>query len=156
DGAVQSVELFGQEIALRTESEAGKVNLNAAPVSLLAALFAGQGVAPDEAGLLAARVATWRAPTAGTARSEAIAAYRDAGRVYGPRFAPFRSVGELRLVLGMTDALQAAVAPLTTVWSGDGSLDRSVAGEALLRVLEATGDTLAASQRAARARGSAA
>jgi general secretion pathway protein K len=156
DGAVQSIQLFGQKIALRTESEAGKVNLNAAPLNLLAALFAGQGVAPAETGLLAARVATWRARSVGTARSEAIAAYQDAGRPYGPRFAPFRSVGELRLVLGMTDALQAAVAPLTTVWSGDGSVDRSVAGEALLRVLETNGDALAASQRAARARGAAA
>src|ERR1051326_3986561 len=156
DGAVQSIQLFGHKVALRSESEAGKVNLNAAPPGLLAALFAGQGVPPAEAGLLAARVATWRAPSLGMARSEAIAAYQDAGRRYGPRFAPFRSLGELRLVLGMTDALQAAVAPLTTVWSGDGSVDRSVAGEALLRVLETTGDGLAASQRAARAKGSAA
>jgi general secretion pathway protein K len=101
-------------------------------------------------------VATWRAPSVGTARSEAIAVYQNAGRRYGPRFAPFRSVGELRLVLGMSDALQAAVAPVTTVWSRDGSIDRSVAGEALLRVLETNGDALAASQRAARARGSAA
>jgi len=156
DGTLQSIQLFGQNIALRAESEAGKVNLNAAPVSLLAALFAGQGLPPAEAGLLAARVVAWRAPSLRTARSEAIADYQDAGRSYGPRFAPFRSVGELRLVLGMTDALQDAVAPLTTVWSGDGSVDRSVAGEALLRVLEAAGDALAASQRAARAKGSAA
>jgi len=156
DGAVQSIPLFGRNIALRTESEAGKVDLNAAPPRLLAALFAGEGVSPADAGLLASRVATWRAPSVGTARSEAIAAYQDAGRPYGPRFAPFRSVGELRLVLGMSDALQAAVAPLATVWSRDGSIDRSVAGEALLRVLETNGDALAASQRAARAKGSAA
>jgi general secretion pathway protein K len=156
DGAVQSIQIFGRTIALRTESEAGKVDLNAAPPGLLAALFAAEGVSPAEAGLLAARVATWRAPSVGTARSEAIAAYQDAGRPYGPRFAPFRSVGELRLVLGMTDALQAAVAPLTTVWSRDASIDRSVAGEALLRALETNGDVLAATQRAARAKGSAA
>jgi hypothetical protein len=56
----------------------------------------------------------------------------------------------------MTDALEAAVAPLATVWSQDGSIDRSVAGEDMLRMLETSGDTLAASQRAARAAGQAA
>src|SRR5262249_6878141 len=105
DGAVQSIQIFGEKIALRDESEAGKVNLNAAPLGLLPALFAGEGAPPPQAALLAARVATWRAPSNALARSEAIAAYQDAGRPYGPRFAPFRSVGELRLVLGMTDAL---------------------------------------------------
>lgn len=156
DGAVQSIQLFGKTVSLRTESEAGKVNLNAAPLGLLAALFEGCGAPTAEARTLAARVVAWRTPSVGAARTDAIASYREAGRRYGPRLAPFRSVGELRLVLGMTDALQTAVAPIATVWSGDGSVDRSVAGEEMLRVLEAAGDALAASQRAARANGHAA
>jgi general secretion pathway protein K len=156
DGTAQSIRLFDTNILLRAESEAGKVNLNAAPLSLLIALFEGQGLSPAEASALAARVVTWRTAAAGTAQTEGIAFYQQAGRPYGPRFAPFRSVGELRLVIGMTDALQSAVAPLATVWSNDGSVDRSVAREDVLRILETAGDTLAASQRAARNTGQAA
>jgi general secretion pathway protein K len=115
DGTAQSIRLFGKDVALRAESEAGKVNLNAAPPKLLAAMFEGQGVPSAEASALAARV-----------------------------------------VIGMTDALQAAIAPLSTIWSGDAFVDRSVAGEDVLRMLEASGDSLAASQRAARKAGQAA
>ena len=115
DGTAQSIMLFGKNISLRAESEAGKVNLNAAPPKLLAAMFEGQGVPPAEASALAARVVTWRTRSVGTARTDAIVSYQEAGRSYGPRFAPFRSVGELRLVIGMTDALQSAIAPLSTI-----------------------------------------
>jgi general secretion pathway protein K len=156
DGGAQSVSLFDQKVSLRTESEAGKINLNAAPVSLLKALFEGEGLASSDAQMLAERVIAWRTRLRGNARSTAIAPYPEAGRRYGPRFGPFRSVGELRLVLGMTDKLQAAISPLCTVWSADGAVDRSVASDELLRVLDAAGDALAASQRAARAKGNAA
>jgi hypothetical protein len=45
---------------------------------------------------------------------------------------------------------------LTTVWSGDSAIDRSVAGDAMLRVLEGAGDSLAGAQRVARDAGKAA
>jgi general secretion pathway protein K len=156
DGSTRVIRLFDHDIRLRVESESGKANLNAAPLSLLAALFRGADVPPGDADALAARVAAWRTPASENARSNEAALYRQAGRAYRPRFGPFRSVGELRLVLGMTDALQAAMAPLTTVWSGDSAIARSVAGEAMLRVLEGQGDSLAGSQRVARDAGQAA
>jgi general secretion pathway protein K len=156
DGSTQFIRLFDRDIELRVESEAGKVDLNAAPPSLLAALFRSQDVAPDSAELLAARVVAWRTPSVGNARREATAPYRDSGRSYGPRFGPFRSLGELRLVLGMTASLQGALAPLVTVWSGDGAIDRGVASGSVLRALELGGDPRAAGQRAARDLGQAA
>jgi general secretion pathway protein K len=134
DGSTRAIRLFDRDILLRVESENGKANLNAAPPGLLAALFRSVGVPPDDADALAARVVAWRNPSSDNARSDETNLYREAGRSYWPRFGSFRSVGELRLVLGMTDALQVVLAPLTTVWSGDSAIDRSVAGEAMLRV----------------------
>lgn len=156
DGSTRIIRLFDRDIRLRVESESGKANLNAAPLGLLTALFRSVEVSPEDADALAARVVAWRTPSSDNARGDENALYRDAGRSYQPRFGQFGSVGELRLVLGMTDALQAALAPLTTVWSGDSAIDRSVAGEAMLRVLEREGDSLAAAQRVARDAGQAA
>lgn len=156
DGSTRIIRLSDCDIQLRVESENGKVNLNAAPTSLLALLFRSVDVAPDDADTLAARAVAWRSALSESAQRDEIALYRDAGRIYRPRFAPFRSVAELRLVLGMTNALQDALTPSMTVWSSDGAIDRSVAGEAMLRVLEAGGDSLAGSQRSARDTGQAA
>jgi general secretion pathway protein K len=156
DGSTRVIRLFDRDVHLRVESESGKANLNAAPLGLLAALFRSVDMPPQDADMLAARVVAWRTALPENARNDEIALYREAGRSYPPRFGPFRSVGELRLVLGMTGALQAALAPLTTVWSGDSAIDRSVAGEAMLRVLESGGDSLAAAQRVAREAGQAA
>jgi general secretion pathway protein K len=156
DGSTRVIRLFDRDIRLRVESENGKASLNAAPLGLLAALFRSIDVPSEDADALAARVVAWRTPSSDNARSDETALYRQAGRSYRPRFGPFRSVGELRLVLGMTDVLQAAIAPLTTVWSGDSAIDRSVAGDAMLRVLEGAGDSLARAQRVARDAGKAA
>ena len=82
--------------------------------------------------------------------------YGAANRNYGPRFGPFRSEDELRLVLGMTDRLKAAMAPLVSVWSLDSEIDRSVAPGRVLEALESGGDTIAQSQLDARKAGHAA
>jgi general secretion pathway protein K len=155
-GAPRSVSLFGHEITVRVDSESGKIDLGAAPSLLLSALFRSQGVAPGEADLLATRIIEWRTPATVAETDETSDPYRAAGRAYGPRHGPFRSVDELRLVLGMTERLQEAVAPLVTVYSRSPSVDRRVATDGVLRVLEEGGDGLATSQREARQRNEAA
>lgn len=156
DGSSRTIRLFDCDIDLRVQSENGKVNLNAAPASLLATLFRSTGVSQEDADGLAMRVVAWRTEASQKAQDDEAGRYLEAGRSYRPRFGPFRSVGELRLVLGMTDALQSGLTQLTTVWSGDGAVDRSVASGVMLRVLEVAGDSLAASQRVARDAGHAA
>jgi type II secretory pathway pseudopilin PulG len=62
DGTPRALRLFDRDIEVRIESEAGKIDLNAAPPPLLAALFRSQGMPPAEAEQLAGRVAAWRTP----------------------------------------------------------------------------------------------
>jgi general secretion pathway protein K len=100
-------------------SEAGRIDLNAAPKPMLASLFATLGARPADADLFADRVIGWRsAPTqAGEGDTEA-EAYRVAGLNYAPRRAPFQDVGELWLVLGLPPALVERALPYVTVLSG--------------------------------------
>jgi len=156
DGTAYQIQFLGHSVRLSCESEAGKVDLNAAPINLLGALFRGQGLTGEQAAALAAQIVVWRSPLRPSSENEAIASYQEAGRLYGPRFGKFKSIGELRLVIGMNDALQTAVSPIITVWSGNGAIDRSVAKESLLQALEVTNDSLSAGQLAARQRGQAA
>lgn len=156
DGAPAAVTLFGRKVEIQVESEAGKIDLNAAPAALLASLFQSAGLAPAEAEQLAARVAEWRAPLRGVGPDPAADPYRAAGRRYLPRHAPFRSVDELRLVIGMTDALQQKLAPVLTVYSGTPEVDRQVASLRVLGALAEAGDEFAARQREARQAGNAA
>lgn len=154
DGSSRIVPLWSQALAVQVEAEAGKVNLNDASETLLQKLFLAVGLAAVDAEVLAKEVVTWRMPM--RADDATAAAYREDGRSYAPRFGPFRSVVELRLVRGVSAALLERLLPLVTVWSHGGGIDRSVVGDELLSVLESSGDISAATQRAARARGEAA
>jgi len=155
DGTMQAVSFLGHSVELATESEAGKINLNVAAPNQLADMFRAAGVAPADAASLAARIVAWRTSASESDRADIVRQYDEAGRTYGPRFSLFRSIGELRLVLGMTDALQSAVAPLLTVWSESADIDRSVARADVLQVLEAAGDDQAGRQLEARKMGQA-
>jgi general secretion pathway protein K len=155
DGTKQMVHLLDHDIEVSVESEAAKIDLNLAPRDLLAALMRTQGVAPGDAGEIADRIVAWRSPLAPGEPDQAADAYRDAGRSYVPTHSPFRSVDELRLVVGMTDPLQAAVAPAVTVYSRSAAVDRQVAGDLVLQSLKDAGDALAGSQADARNQGQA-
>lgn len=64
------------------------------------------------------RILDWREPGIGKRLNGAKAEdYRAAGIVYGPRKAPFESVEEVKLVMGMTAQLFDALAPALTVYS---------------------------------------
>lgn len=156
DGTPQTLNVLGHDVMVGVESEAGKIDLNAAPPSVLVALFRFAQLSPADSETLADRVLAWRSPVPPGAVDSTTNIYRDAGRSYGPRHGPFRSVGEVRMVLGMTDAVQAAVASALTVFSGNATVDRGAAGDLVLQALAAAGDGLAAAQLSARSAGAAA
>ncbi|MDH2352288.1 type II secretion system protein GspK [Bradyrhizobium sp. SSUT112] len=156
DGTFREIDFLGERVALSCESEAGKIDLNAASLQQLRSIFQAQGLSTGEAEFIARQIEVWRSPVRNSPVESLVALYTEAGRTYGPRFAPFRSVDELRLVIGMNDALHAAVAPFMTVWSSSGTVDLSVANDALLRVLAAGSDSFASTQLAARQNGNAA
>jgi general secretion pathway protein K len=100
-------------------SEAGRIDLNAAPKPLLANLFVMLGAKPEDADLFADRIIGWRTPPPQNGAPDPEAdAYRVAGRTYKPRGAPFQEAGELWLVLGLPPAWVERVLPYVTVYSG--------------------------------------
>jgi general secretion pathway protein K len=109
-------------------SEAARIDLNQAPMPMLAGLFAAFGVKSEDAVEYANRIIGWREPpkegTAkeGTAKEGAPAdedgLYRSAGLKYPPRGGPFPHVDELRLVYELPPALIDRVMPFVTVYSG--------------------------------------
>jgi general secretion pathway protein K len=155
DGTPREIRVFDHDVEVRVESERGKIDLNMARPDVLAALFRGQAVPPAEAEQLADRVIAWRSPLRSGMADDAADPYRAVNRTYGPRHAPFRSVDELRLVLGMTDELQVTLMPVVTIYSRSPDVDRQVATSEVLRTLTAAGDKIAETQREARERGQA-
>jgi general secretion pathway protein K len=99
-------------------SEAARIDLNEAPLPMLAGLFAAFGVKSEDAVEFANRIVGWRDPPKEGAASEEEGLYRSAGLKYPPRGAPFPHVDELRLVYGLPPALIDRIMPFVTVYSG--------------------------------------
>lgn len=118
--------------SVRAESSAGLINLNTAPESLLARLFAWAG-APDP-NMLAARVADWR-DRDDQARPNGLEAegYQAAG-LTGPANRAFVDRRELRLIPGLSDESVSLVLPLVTV-HGRQRLDPDYAPDAIKQML---------------------
>lgn len=110
----------GKRVAVSFVSEAAKIDLNAASKPVLAGLFKALGAQPEAADEYADRIIGWRSPSDQEIESfdKEIAAYRTAGVGYAPRQAPFASVQELWLVLGLPPDLVERAIPFVTVFSG--------------------------------------
>jgi general secretion pathway protein K len=108
-------------------SEAARIDLNEAPLAMLAGLFAAFGVKSEDAVEYANRIVGWRdppktgaatdPPKAG-ATSDEEGLYRSAGLKYTPRGGPFAHMDELWLVYGLPPALIERMMPFVTVYSG--------------------------------------
>jgi general secretion pathway protein K len=112
---------FGEaELSVRIVDEQGKVDLDMADATLLAALLQQVGAEPRVAQRIAGAIVDWRDADTLTQPGGGAEApdYAAAGRDYGPANLPFESVAEVEQVLGMTPALYARLAPLVTVYSG--------------------------------------
>ena len=120
--------------SVQFRSEAARIDLNFASKELLAGLFAGFGVRPDDALGYAERIVAWRTKPQPGQDPEA-SFYRAAGRLYVPRGAPFPHAGELWLVHGVPEALIERVIPFVTVYSGMGQVNVLDAGPEVLAAL---------------------
>lgn len=125
----------GRVETVRLTDENGRINPNQAPPGLLASLLLAVGLPADQAARLAAAIVDWH--TAGD-RKERLGAksaeYRAAGLPYGPADAPFTSVAQLGLVLGMDPRILALVAPHLSV-ATEGDVDRAVADDVVRTAL---------------------
>jgi general secretion pathway protein K len=112
------------EVRITIEDEDAKIDLNGAPVELLAGLFRAVGLDEEAALTFADRIADFRDGDDEPRPLGAEAAdYAAAGLPYGPKNAPFVSLSELLQVLGMTEELYELVKPHLTVFSGGEGLD---------------------------------
>jgi general secretion pathway protein K len=110
--------LANAKVTVEYQSEAARININMAPRSMIARLFAALSVEPDTASHFADRVAAWRRTPRPNTQDDEDALYVAAGLNYLPRHAPFNSVDELSLVLGLPAALVERARPFLTLYSG--------------------------------------
>ena len=121
-------------VQIAIQSEAGKIDLNAAREELLLGLLRANGVEQPE--VLIDRIADFRDPDKDR-RSEGAedADYENAGRSQGAKDAPFESVEELQQVLGVSRTLYDRLAPALTVYSEARGIDPLTAPPEALRAL---------------------
>jgi general secretion pathway protein K len=124
-------------VEVRFSDEISRIDLNNAPIDLLAGIFRVVGVEPNEAARYAARIIDWRDPDDRLVNESGaeVSAYRGAGRLDGPRNGPFLHVAELALVLGIPHRAAAAVAPYLTVASGNESVNPLLADPPVLMAI---------------------
>ncbi len=138
NGAVREWRQDGAIIRVRITSEAGKINPGIASLELLTALVHACGVEVPKATVIASATVAWRFPTAQA--NYGAAAYRAAGRDYGPPGQPFESLDELGLVLGMTPDLLACLVPHLSLYR-EADPDPNAADPLVLRALTETTGT---------------
>jgi general secretion pathway protein K len=118
DGTVYNWQFANSIVHISAQKELSKVNLNQAPETALAALFASVGVDEGKAQSLADAIADFRdADNLVRPRGAEEAEYRAAGLGWGPKNAPFDAVEELQQVLGMTEEIYERIAPHLTAFS---------------------------------------
>lgn len=155
DGVTHQWQYGGAEISVMMQDESGKIDINRAADALLRGLFVSQGATDDEATALIDAIADWRDPdNLKRLRGAEEAEYVAAGRTYKPANAPFQSIEELKLVLGMTASLYQRIEPHITIFSRQPGVNAQIATRETLRaipgVTDAQIDTYIAQRDAAR------
>jgi len=129
---------FGDaEVTVTIIDESGKVDINGADLELLSGLMQAVGQEREPARKLASAILDWRDPDSLT-QAEGGAEdgdYSAAEMPYGSKDAPFESIGELHLVLGMSPELVAKLEPHLTVYSGQGRPSEQYASAEVLRAM---------------------
>ncbi len=119
DGSIQALSIGDARVRIAATSVTGKVDINFAPMPLLRNLLLQAGAEEGDADYLADAILDWRDKDDfrhlnGAEDTD----YRLAGLAWGAKDGPFDSVDELRLVLGMTDEIYAAIKDSVTIFSG--------------------------------------
>lgn len=136
DGRAHAWEYQGETIRITIRDESGKIDINSASDELLRHLFRHAGLGDPEAVQLVDAIVDWRDEDMLRRPNGAEAPeYAAAGLMHGPANARFQLTGELRQVLGMSEALYRRVADLITVYSGQSGIDSTVAPRGVLLVL---------------------
>ena len=152
-GGTVALRLPEADVTIDYLSESARVDVNLAPVGLLAALAGAAGADPGEADALAARVTRFRADAAaraaaaptgdGSAPAGGLAALRAAVDALGPARKPppaaqpaaIRDVSEVVGAWGLSASLAGRLLPLLTVANGTATVDPVLAGRTVVLAL---------------------
>lgn len=137
DGAPRQWNFGGAELSVTMDYEAGRVDINSAPMELIDGVLRQAGV--DDAPLrarLVDRILDWRDVSphqrvGGLSDAD----YRALGLDYGPRNAPFPALEELLLVPGVDADLFSRLQPMLTVHSRQSGVHWPAAPEDVLFAL---------------------
>jgi general secretion pathway protein K len=130
----QQLRLDAGVVTLTVSSDAGKVDLNASAKELLAAAYRASGLETLSPEAFAGRVLDWRDGDDEQAADGAEApAYQGLG--HRPRNGPFRSLDDLRFVVGVSAADVERLRPFLTIFNATGRLSATLAPEALVAAL---------------------
>jgi general secretion pathway protein K len=135
DGRVRIASFNGIALAITVEDERGKIPLNGIIEEEAHSLFELAGASGQQLEILTDSFEDWQ-DVDNTARPNGAetSAYLPFG--YKARNAGFRTIGELRMLRGMTDDIYNRIAPATTVFFGEsGGFSESTAQVLALEVL---------------------
>ncbi len=128
-------QLGASKASVEFRSEGARIDLNLAPKELLSGLFVALGEKPGDADSYADRIIAWRTKPPTGAKTTEIDDYKAAGLDYGPRQAPFQSISELRLVLGLPQPVADAALPFLTIFNGQAGIDVNEAAPEVIAAL---------------------
>jgi general secretion pathway protein K len=133
DGQAHEITLAGANVTVSALDESGKIDINAAAVELLKGLFLSAGLKDEEAVALLDAVQDWRdADNLRRPNGAEEPEYRAAGLKYKPANAPFQTIEELQLVLGMKPEIYRRIAGVITVYARQPGLNAAIASRAAL------------------------
>lgn len=136
DGRVHRWEFQEGIVLIIVSDESAKIDINTANNELLKALFRYAGLDEQGAAALLDAVLDWRdddslrRPYGAEAED-----YAAAGLAYTPTNGRFRSIGELRQVLGMTDSFYKRIEGLITVYSDKPGFNSAIASREILLLI---------------------
>lgn len=158
DGESHDFEWQGLVVRVSLMDESGKIDINTAMPDLLKGLLLSGGASEDQAVKLVDAIQDWRdTDTLRRLNGAEEPEYQAAGLKYKPANAPFQTIEEVRMVLGMTPELYRHIAPDITIFSRQAGLNYTVASRSALLALPGVTreqvDTYIALRSAARAGG---
>jgi general secretion pathway protein K len=136
DGSVYQIQYQDTEIRVRLFSEQGKIDINKASEELLTAMMSATELELEKQQELVYAIMDWRDKDDlihinGAEKKQ----YEDAGLDYHPANKDFQLIDELQLVLGMNPVIYQQLQALITVYSGQATVNRTLAAKEVLAVI---------------------
>lgn len=143
DGVAHEWRYGEASVKVAMVDESGKIDINVVSDQLMRGVLVAQGLSDDTAAALVDAMADWRdQDNLKRLRGAEEAEYVAAQRKYKPANAPFQTIEELKLVLGVTPELYRRLEPLITTYSRQPGINSQIASRDVLRSVPGATDAL--------------